>query len=346
MAKKGPKIFIHLVAWNSMKFLPDCLNSIFAQTYKNFSVLIIDNASSDGIVDYLGQNFPEVKVFRNNKNIGFCAAHNQAIKIVALDKDNIENSYLLLINADVILEKDYLTKLVTLIEKDNEIGAIGGKVLKVYTSDPEINEKNKTQNIDSTGLKVYRSKKIVDRGENEVDHGQYNNEGQVFGLSGACVLYRLVALEDIKYGDEYLDEEFFAYKDDADLSFRLRWRGWKIYYYPSAVCYHHRQVFGSKLSVWQLFKNRRQRSSLIKYYSYRNHLFCLIKNLSFVDFLKDFPFIFFYEFKKFIYIFFFERKTSRALGEVFKKMTLMLKKRRFIMRNKKVKSSDLRRWMK
>jgi GT2 family glycosyltransferase len=346
MRKKGPKIFIHLVSWNSMKFLPDCLNSIFNQTYNNFSVLIIDNASTDGIVEYLSNNYPEIKVFRNNKNIGFTAAHNQALKIVSLDKDNLENSYVLIINADVILEKDYLNNVIKVMESDKEIGAITGKILKVYTLDPEINEKNKTQNIDSAGLKLYRSKKIIDRGENEIDRGQYNNEGQVFGVSGACALYRLAALEDIKYQNEYFDQDFFAYKDDADASYRLRWRGWKIYYYPEAVCYHHRQVFGSRLSIWQLLKHRRQRSSMVKFYSYRNHLYLLIKNLSFIDFLKDFPFIFFYELRKFIYIFFFERKTLGSLNEVFKKMPLMLRKRRFIMKNKKVQSGDLRRWLK
>lgn len=365
MANPQPKIQIQIVAWNSMKFLPDCLTSIFNQTYKNFSVLIIDNASNDGMTEFVKINYPQIKIFRNNKNVGFTAAHNQGIKITSLNKDNVENNYILVINADIILEEDYLKKIVTIMEKDKEIGGMAGKILKVYTSDPELNEKNKTQNIDSTGLKIYRSKKVIDRGENETDHGQYNNEGQVFGISGACALYRLSALEDIKIpiirnsyirnelvisrganevSGEYFDEDFFAYKDDIDLSYRLRWRGWKIYYYPTAVCYHHRQVFGGQPKILDLIKRRRARSPLIKIYSYRNDLFLLIKNVSFSNFLKDFPFIFFYELKKFLYIIFFEPKTLGALKEVFAKMGVMIKKRRFIMKNKKINSKEMRQW--
>ena len=198
--------------------------------------------------------------------------------------------------------------------------------------------------LDHVGLKIFKSGKVVDRGENELDRGQYNSQGQVFGVSGACAFYRLVALEDIKFNNEYFDEDFFAYKEDIDISYRLRWRGWKIYYCPQAISYHHRQVFGGKVNIKDFILRRQKRSSLLKYYSYRNHLYLLIKNKSLINFFRDFFFIFFYELGKFFYILFFEPKTLEAIRDVLNNYLKMFKKRRWIMKNKKIKSVDLRRW--
>ncbi|MBS4001151.1 MAG: glycosyltransferase family 2 protein [Desulfobulbaceae bacterium] len=332
-----------------MKFLPDCLNSVFSQSYNDFSVFIIDNASTDGTLDFIRQKYPQINIFRNNKNIGFGAAHNQGIKIALLDLKKIEKTFILIINSDVILENDYLEKIIKIIEKDNEIAAVSGKILKIYTNDSEINEKVKTQNIDTVGLKIFKSRRVIDRGENETDRGQYDSAEQVFGISGACALYRLSALEDTKIPVdrlqfEYFDEDFFAYKEDIDLSYRLRWRNWKIYYYPLAICYHHRQVFGGKVNFKNIISRRKKRSPLLKYYSYRNHLFLIIKNESLINLLKDFLFIFSYEFIKFLYFLFFEPKTIKAVNDIFRNLMKMIKKRQWIMKNKKIKSASLRRW--
>jgi len=335
------KVSIQIVTWNSLKFLPDCLKSIFDQTYKDFSVLIIDNASNDGIIEFVKTNYPEVNILRNNKNLGFAIAHNQGMKLFE------SYPYILVINPDIILEKDWLEKILLAVEKDKKIGAAGGKLLKIYTSEPEINEKVKTKIIDSTGLKIFRSRRVVDRGEGELDQGQYDKKEEVFGLSAACVLYRRQALEDIKLKiyEECFDKDFFVYKEDIDLSYRLRWRGWKIVYCPEAIAYHHRQISGGKNKILEIIKKRKERSSLIKHLSYRNHLFVLTKNESFINFLKDLPWILFYELKKFFYILFFEQKTLVAIPEFFAKLPKMLKKRKLIMKNKKIKPKEMRKWI-
>ncbi|MFN3301467.1 MAG: glycosyltransferase, partial [Patescibacteria group bacterium] len=106
------KISIQIVTWNSRKFLSECLNSIFNQTYKDFSILIIDNASNDGTIEFIKENYPTLNILRNSKNLGFATAHNQGLRL-------FENSpYVLLINPDVILEKDWLEKILSVIEKD------------------------------------------------------------------------------------------------------------------------------------------------------------------------------------------------------------------------------------
>jgi len=342
------KVSIQIVTWNSLKFLPDCLESIFNQTYKDFSILVIDNASNDGTIEFLRKNYPQIKILRNNKNLGFARAHNQGIKL------SQGADYIFIINPDIILEKDFLEKILKIIEKDKKIGAISGKLLKIYTSEPEINEKVKTKIIDSTGLKIFKSRRIIDRGEGELDQKQYEKIEEVFGLSGACLLLRLAALEDIKLKiencklkicEEYFDEDFFSYKEDIDLSWRLRLFGWKIIYFPEAIAYHYRQVFGTKNKIKEIIKRRREKSPLVNYLSYRNHLFCLIKNDFLINFLKDLPFILFYEFKKFLYLIFFEQKTLKAILEVFKKLPKMLKKRKYIMKNKKIFPKEIKKWM-
>lgn len=332
------KVLIQIVSWNSYKFLPDCLNSIFNQTYKNFSVLIIDNASTDGTIEFIKENYPMIMILRNNKNLGFATAHNQGMKLFK------NYPYILIANPDIIFEKDWLEKILSVIERDKKIGAISGKLLKIYTSEPEINEKVKTKIIDSAGIKVSRWRRFINRGEGELDHGQYDKKEEVFGFSGACVLCRRQALEDIKIDGEYFDEDFFSYKEDIDLSYRLRWRGWKIIYFPEAVAYHYRQVSGEKKRISEIIKERKNRSPLVRYLSYRNHLFLLIKNESFINFLKDLPWILFYELGKFLYLLFFEQKTFKAFFEIFKKLPKMLKKRKYILENRKVDSKIIRKW--
>lgn len=363
------KVSIQIVTWNSRKFLPECLESIFNQTYKDYSVLIIDNASNDDTIEFVKENYPAVAILRNNKNLGFAAAHNQGIRLFE------SSPYLLVVNPDVILEKDWLEKILSVVEKDKKIGAIGGKLLKIYTSEPEINEKVKTKIIDSTGLQVLRSRRVIDRGEGELDQGQYDKKEEVFGLSAACALYSRTALEDIKIptnyksnaniqiyknssirnkfvigrkasgvNGEYFDEDFFSYKEDVDLSYRLRWRGWKLFYTPEAVAYHYRQVPGGKKKILDIIKKRRERSALVRYLSYRNHIFLLTKNESFINFLKDLPWILFYELGKFLYFLLFEQRTLRVIPNFFAKLPRMLKKRNWVIKNRKINSREIRKW--
>jgi len=75
-----PRVSVNIVAWNGMKFIPELLESIFAQTFVDFSVLIVDNGSSDGAEAYVREHFPQVAFLRNARNLGFAPAHNQAIR--------------------------------------------------------------------------------------------------------------------------------------------------------------------------------------------------------------------------------------------------------------------------
>jgi GT2 family glycosyltransferase len=333
------KVSIHIVTWNSLKFLPDCLSAIFSQTYQNFSVLVIDNASSDGTVEYLAKHYPNIYLIRNNINQGFAKAHNQAINLSSAP-------YVLVINPDVILEKDWLERAVAKMEENKNIGSLSGKLLKIRFADIEIREKVKTNIFDSTGLKIYKNRRVVDRAEGEEDKGQYNQEEEVFGLSGACVLYRRIALESIKLkikncqsktGEEYFDEDFFAYKEDVDLAWRLRLAGWQNIYSPELVAYHFRRV---------ALSHRFSQSKWVNFLSYRNHLWLLLKNDYWSNFFRHFCFIILYQLAKELYLFFTQPivlfKASFSFWQGFLKMW---RKRQYILKRAKIKPKEIRKWM-
>jgi len=110
----GPRISINIVAWNSMDYLPDLMASIAKQTYGRFQVVVVDNDSDDGVEAFLNREYPNVAVLRNARNRGFAGAHNQGIRYV-LDhwpEDALDDRYILVTNPDVILEPDFLARLV------------------------------------------------------------------------------------------------------------------------------------------------------------------------------------------------------------------------------------------
>src|SRR5687767_11613365 len=128
-------VAITIVAWNSMKYLPEALASIEAQTFNDWSLLIVDNASDDDVIDYVRSHHPKATIIRNTKNLGFSRAHNQGIAHARahLGRDG-EELYVLVTNPDIILEPDYLETIVDSVERRPEVGAASGKLLKVRES--------------------------------------------------------------------------------------------------------------------------------------------------------------------------------------------------------------------
>ena len=332
-----PKVVINLVTWNSLTYLPYCLNSVFNQTYKDFYLLVIDNGSTDGSIEFIQKNFPQVKVLRNTHNLGYSKAHNQGILLTKSD-------YVLVLNHDVILSPDFIGHLVAKMESDPKIASIGGKTLKFHFKPGELREVEFTDIIDSAGLTVFKNRRFANRGENTVDRAQFDNEEEVFGISGSIVLLRRQALEDIRFKDEFFDPDFFMYKEDDDLAWRLRLRGWKSLYLPQAVAYHHRRAQGKDdQDTRSLIKGRRKKSQFINYHSYKNHLLTILKNEQISNLFRSFPFIFSYELMKIFYLAFFERSTLKSLPSFIKLLPKMLQKRKFIQKNIIINKAEIRK---
>lgn len=335
-----PFVSVIIVNWNGSQYLHSCLSALYRQTYSHLEIVIVDNASTDDscriIEDFqsympeLGQDQSNVvdpasdlpsrslRLIRNTSNEGFCRGNNQGIL-------HSHGEFILLLNADVTLEPRFIELLVDLMRSDHTVGIAPGKLLNGL--DPT--------KLDSTGIVIYKNRRAVDRGQGEDDLGQYDSQEEVFGASGAACLYRRAMLEDIKYcqrdlksirpakqsdttHDEYLDEMFFAYKEDVDLSWRARLCGWKCVYVPEAVGRHFRK--------WGTGK----RSSIPKWvrrHSLKNRYLMLLKNERWETIAPHILIICWYELRSFTYILLREPYLFSVFEDIFRLWSEIREKR-------------------
>ncbi|OGY91351.1 MAG: hypothetical protein A3H70_02680 [Candidatus Komeilibacteria bacterium RIFCSPLOWO2_02_FULL_48_11] len=287
------KVQIQIVTWNSRAHLERLFLGIEKQTGVDFSVVVIDNASTDGTVKWLGQNFnvvsslarnplyndinknkgplpnveatKDVVLIKNQTNRGFAAAHNQGLAVC-------QAPYVLALNPDTELQAGYLEEVLRVIESDSKVASVQGKLYR------ELPEGEKYGIIDSCGLKMKSWGEVVDIGQNQLDTGNFETHdhpqpllgkgGDIFGATGACALYRLEALKSVQDKHGIFDERFGSYKEDVDLAWRLQRAGWKAVFTPRAVAWHGRGVGRGDKRSWR-----------IRFLSWRNQVLMLIKNL-------------------------------------------------------------------
>ena len=337
-------VSINILTYNAQDLIESCLESVLKQNYANIEILIIDNASSDNtlrqITRHRKQNakFP-MRVIENKKNLGFTAGHNQGIR-----KSNGE--YVLCLNQDVILDKNFVKNAVKTMEVDKKIGAVQGKLYKIRNmGETRFPAGGRASNIiDSTGLLMFKNRRIVSRGQGEKDKDQYKR-GEVFGVDGAAPLYRRKALEDIKINNEYFDEDFFMYKEDVDLAWRMRLYAWKSIYEPGAIGYHLRSAGeGAVKKYLKVAKARKKISDFAKFYSFKNQRLMQIKNELPSLFFRHFCRIIIKEIGAWIYVLFFEKYTWKAIKLLIKQAPITWQKRKIIMTHKRVNARNMKKW--
>ncbi|MDO8582165.1 MAG: glycosyltransferase family 2 protein [bacterium] len=331
------RLIISLVTWNSSHYLEQLFVSLRQQTEQNLELLVTDNASTDDTVLRLSELLPTLPypatLFREKENIGFAHAHNHHIREAVRRKAR----FVLVVNPDCILEEHACAILLDAMMHNDRLGSIGGRILRAqFVTTDGLTTLQKLSTIDSTGLVMTRSRMMRERGYGESDRGQYR-EGPVLGVSGAFVLYRLRALVDVSMRREghreFFDSDFFSYKEDADLAWRLQWFGWLSWYTPKAVAWHHR-TFG---------RERRNRvPAYLRALSWRNHFFLLIKNDDRKNFLHDAPLIFFRECVKLFWILLREPRTVQLFPSLIRLWSTMLQKRRWIMSHRRQSPAAMR----
>lgn len=271
-----PQVSVLLVTWNSAEYLARCLESLCKQNYPAYEIIIVDNASTDKTKEILSQFNPppatSANITWNTENRGFAAAQNQAIQ-------QAHGEWLLCFNPDLIVQPDFIAQLVSAVTQagagSEEVGAVCGKLLRWSPGEqPEF-----TSILDCTGMYFTRNMRHLDRGAEETDHGQYEQMEYIFGASGAAALYRRQMVEDIRVEGEFFDEDFFAYREDADLAWRSQVLGWKCLYTPAAVGWHVRRVTPER---------REQLPDFINWHSVKNRFLMRIKNSSFGLYLRLF----------------------------------------------------------
>lgn len=344
-----PLISLNLLLHQPGFYLKPCLDSILAQVYKKFELVIIDNNSSDGTVGLLkdilkqaqgdGQALPPCKILANQENFGFAAGHNLGIRAS-------QGKLVFLLNQDIILEKDFVRTIVELFSRDEKIGSVQGKLLRLKVEGDSL---SKSETIDTTGLVIFKNRRIIARGQGQTDRGQFNLIGEIFGVDGAAPAFRRQALEDTKIclGEncEYLDEDFYMYKEDVDLAWRLRLAGWKAYYEPRATAWHARTAGDSAARNYLgILRERLKINQSAKYFSFKNQRLMQMKNERFGMLLKHLFWFLPKEVASWIYVVLFERYTLKAIRDLFKQAPGAWQKRKIIMARRRATNKEIKRW--
>ena len=317
---------INLLRWSTpWDELQICLGAVLDSDLETFTLTYTENPhpTAPSLVEEVRRQFgkdPRLRIVLNLSNLGYAGAHNKFF--VENDAD-----LLMVLNPDAILGRTFLSNIIKPFA-DPAIGAATGKMIKPYLSS------SGERILDGTGIELYRSRRARERGQLEPDRGQYDRDLEVFGVSGTAAVYRRKALEAVRLDDdEYFDTDFFAYWEDFDLSWRLRLRGFGCIYVPQAEVEHGRAIGVSPggLRKFSTFVRHHRAFPLqVRRWSWRNHMFAILKNDHGWSFYRDLPRILLREFGMFLFLLVLIPDTLTAIPETMRLLPTMLRKRALI----------------
>jgi GT2 family glycosyltransferase len=257
----SPDVSILVVSKDDAADLPVSLGSAVAQRGVSVETWLIDNASSDASREVAARLGSAVRLLALPENVGFAAAMNAGIEVSS-------GRYILALNPDCRLAPDFASILARRLDAADavDVGSASGRVLRA-----EGETLAPTGTLDSTGVYFTPSGRHFDRGSGEPADGRYLSEQEILGASGAAGFYRRSALEGARISTGYFDADFFLYREDADLAWRLRALHWRCLYVPTAVAWHRRR---------NLPERRRQMSDVANLHSVKNRFLLRINNQS------------------------------------------------------------------
>ncbi|HEX3111453.1 MAG TPA: glycosyltransferase family 2 protein [Thermoanaerobaculia bacterium] len=334
------RVSLILVTWNSAQFLPRCLDGIAQQTFRHIDpdmeLIAVDNGSADDSVAIVRARFPDATILQNTTNEGFSRAVNQGIA-------RASGEFVQLVNPDAFLGPEYVAKLVEALELEESprssvlsprmsngtdprtedrglrtgIGSATGKLLRADGS-----------GVDSKGIRMTRTGRHFDIEEGE--------EREVFGVSGAAAMHRMSFIRDVTLSDgQFLDEDFFTYREDADVAWRGQLFGWRAAYVPEAVGWHVRTVTPEK---------RRELPAFINMHSVKNRFMMRMKNEGLYLALRNAPFELARDLVIIAAVLTIERSSLPAFPWLWRNRKRIFAKRREIQRRRRVSDRALARW--
>lgn len=228
-----------IVSFNTCDLLRDCLSSLFSSiTRYSFDVVITDNGSSDGSQEMLAEEYPQVQVIRNDTNLGYTRPMNQALQASA-------GRYLMQLNPDTLPHPGLIDTLVDYMDANPRVGICTPKVLNRDGTLQKQCRRSAARPWDAISYILGLSRLFPNSrffGRYLMEYLPENQIAEVEAVSGSCMLIRRAVIEQIGY----LDEQFFAYQEDAEFCFRARKAGWKIFYVPQAQITHFGGLGGSR----------------------------------------------------------------------------------------------------
>ncbi len=239
--------------WNGARFLADCLDALRNQTLDGVEIILVDNASSDGSQSFVKTNYPEVRLLELEENRGFTGACNLGIEAAA-------GAYIALLNNDTEVQPDWAEQVLAAFADHPDAGIVASKML-LFDQRDRFHTAGDFFTIDGVA---------GNRGAWDKDSGQFDRGEFVFSACGGSAVYRTSMLREIGK----LDDDFFFLLEDVDLAWRAQLAGYKVWYEPRAVVYHHLSATGGGVTasyhagrngIWLIVKN--MPSSLLRKYA-------------------------------------------------------------------------------
>jgi GT2 family glycosyltransferase len=322
-------VAVCIVTHNSASDLPGCLEAVGRLEHRPLEIVVVDCASADGSLDAARRHAPPQIPFQAidlGENRGFTGGMNAALAAS-------RSSWILALNADARLASDTLTRLLDRADAhpDLKIGAVTGRLVRPPAADG-------TRLLDACGMRLTRTWRHLDRGSGEPDHGQYMAPERVFGATGAACLYRREALDDAAIEGEtgeVFDARFHSFREDAELCFRLRERGWEILYEPAAVAEHRRL---------NLPERRSAMPALVNYHSLKNRYLLRLYHQTAGNLLHTLLPTLVRDLMALGWVLLRERTSLPAYGWLWAHRREILQRRRLIQGRRTVPSAEIDRW--
>jgi len=229
---EDPEVSIIIVTYNSRNYLQSCIESIYKQRFFSYEILIVDNCSTDGTVEYIQNTFPSVKVIRSEQNKGYGAGNNLGV-------DHARGKNVVILNPDTIVEDNWLSELIKPLKAEDRLITIPKVLLydgsKINTCGVDIH---------FTGLAF-----LIGFGK---EPNEYNDIMEVNGIAGSCFAIKKKHYQELGG----FDERIFMYHDDIDFSINAQLSGFKILFIPTAVIRHDYKLRVDSNKIYNLEKGR------------------------------------------------------------------------------------------
>ncbi len=236
------RVSVIIPNWNGAHHLPECIDSLLAQTYPQVEIIVVDNASTDNSLSLLG-TYPQVTVLPQERNLGFTGACNIGLRAS-------EGDIMVLLNNDTAVDTVWIKAIVTAFERYPDVGLVASKML-LY---------DRRNTFHTAGDYVTLNGLAHNRGVWQRDTGQYDHKAYIFSACGGSAAYRRTMLDVVGL----LDDDFFFSFEDVDLAWRACLMGWRCLYVPQAIVYHKLKASGGGVTA--------------SYHDGRNRLYTLVKN--------------------------------------------------------------------
>ncbi len=313
-SQPAPTFSVIIANWNGAKFLPRCLDALASQTFRDFQVIVVDDASTDGSAEGLESQLPNVHVIKLERNLGFAAANNIGARAA-------RGRWLAFLNNDAFPNPDWLGRLHEATQKHPEFAVFASRLVQAEHPD----------RLDGAGDIYHVSGLAWRRHHDQIAEQTVQQLEQVFSPCGAAALY----LREVFMQTGGFDEDFIAYHEDVDLGFRLRLQGFRCIYVPNAVVAHVGSSSYGKDSDFAI------------YHGHRNLVWTYFKNMPAAMFWFYLPQHLVANVASVVYhsLYGHARAICRAKIDALRHIRGAIRKRRKIQKMRRVPDSEISRWM-